>query len=208
MSDKGADTYDIAVGYVTGVGRPQDAAEAAKYMKIAADDGYMPAIRDLGVMYVNGDGIEKDPVKGFQLLKQAVEAMDPRAMYHLALLYRYGVGTEKDLYEALRLMGFAAGMKVTGAEQDAEDIEAEIDELRKKNLSARPILKLEISDKDIEACCCRKMFDAALSREVYHVDSYKGPVLAQEDENGDEVILKACPFCGAEITIVSRDKVY
>ena len=209
MSENGPQaTYDIAIGYITGVGRPQDYAEGAKYMKIAADEGYMPAIRDLGVLYVNGNGVEKDPKKGYDLLMTAVKEMDPRAMYHAALLYRHGIGVGKDLYEALRLMGFAAGMKITGAEQDAEEIEAEIDEQRRKNLCARPILKLEISDVDIEACCCKEMFDAALSKEVYLVQSYKGPVLMTEDEEGEEVLLPKCPFCGASPITVPRDKVY
>ena len=209
MSDKGAEsTYDIAIGYITGVGRPQDAAEGAKYMKIAADDGYMPAIRDLGILYVNGTGVEKDPVKGFELLMRAVKEMDPRAMYHASVMYWHGIGVEQDLYEALRLMGFAAGMRIQGAEEDAERIEAEIDEMRRKKLNARPILKLEISDVDIEACCCKDMYDAALSKEVYLVESYKGPVLMKEDEKGEEVLLPKCPFCGAEPIKVPRDKVY
>ncbi len=209
MSEKGAEsTYDIAIGYITGVGRPQDYEQGAKYMKIAADDGYMPAIRDLGILYVNGSGVEKDPKKGFDLLMQAVKDMDPRAMYHVAVMYWHGIAVEKDLYEALRLMGFAAGMKIQGADEDAEKIEAEIDEMRVKKLNARPILKLEISDVDIEACCCRDMYNAAISRDVYLVESYKGPVLMQEDEKGEEVLLPKCPFCGAEPIKVPRDKVY
>lgn len=203
-----SDIYNTAFCMVTGTGRDKDAEGGAELMRQAADGGYVPAIRDLGVMYVNGDGVEKDPAKGAELLRKAVADLDPRAMYHLALLLRYGVGVERDLYEALRLMGFAAGMKITGAEQDAEDIEEEIAAQRKKNLDARPILHLDVSDRDVEACCCRKMYDAVLSREIYHVDSYKGPVLMREDENGDEVMVPECPFCGAKMRIVPHDKVY
>ena len=207
MSDS-SDNYDIAIGYMTGAGREKNPSEGAKYMKLAADEGYIPAIRDLGVMYVNGDGVEKDPVKGAELLSKAVSEMDPRAMYHMALLYRYGIGVECDLYEALRLMGFAAGMHIMGAEQDAEAIEGEIAVQRKKNLDARPILNLDVSEKDVEACCCKKMYDAVVSREIYHVDSYKGPILMTENEDCDEIELSKCPYCGAQIRHVSHNKVY
>ena len=202
-----AQDYNRAVAFATGTGVDQDPSEAARLMRAAADSGYVPAVRDLGVMYVNGDGVERDPVKGFELLSKAVAEMDPRAMYHLALLYWNGFGTEKDLHEALRLMGFAAGMKITGAEEDAERIEAEIDALRVKNLNSRPILHLEISENDVEACCCRKMYDAVLAREIYQVESYKGPVLMTEDEEGERM-LSECPFCGHKVMIVPKDKRY
>ena len=209
MSDKGSEsTYDIAIGYITGVGRPQDYAQGAKFMKQAADEGYMPAIRDMGILYINGNGVEKDEKKGLEMLQTAVRDMDPRAMYHLAVLYWHGAIVPKDLHEALRLMGFAAGMHIQGADVDAEAIEAEIDAERKRKLDARPILKLEISDADIEACCCKDMYNAALSKEIYLVESYKGPVLMKEDENGEEVVVPKCPFCGASPVIVPRDKVY
>jgi len=208
MNSNGSDTYDIAIGYMTGVGRPQDSATGAKYMQQAADAGYMPAIRDLGLIYITGDGLEKDVPKGIELLSKAVDDMDPRAMYHMALLRRDGLGVEKDIYEALRLMGFAAGMNVTGAAEDAAKIETMIDEQRRRNLDSRPILKLEISQVDVEACCCKKMYDAVLAREIYHVESYKGPVLMKETEDGDEVIVPSCPFCKADIHIVPRDKAY
>ena len=212
MSDKyGGDlevVYTTGMAYMTGDGRPLDYKEGLKYLQQAAEKGFVPAMRDLAVAYLNGLGTPPSAEKAYPLMKQASDALDPNAMYHLALMYETGAGVERDLYEALRLMAYSAGMNFTGAADEADRIEGEIDAERKRKLDSRPLLKLEISDVDIEAACCKRMLDAAIAKEVYVDETYMGPMLMTEDDKGEEIAITECPFCKAKAVRVRRDKRY
>jgi hypothetical protein len=65
-----------------------------------------------------------------------------------------------------------------------------------------------VSNIGIEAACCKKMLDSALSGSIEVVDTYQGPELVGEDENGFEIILKECPFCKKKIRKVPADRSY
>ena len=158
------DVYTVGMGYMTGQGRPLDQKKGIEYLRQAADAGFLPAVRDLGVAYLNGQGVPPDAEKAYGYLKKASDQLDPNAMYHLALMYENGAYVEKDIYEALRLMGYAAGMGFSAAAVEADRIEDKIDAMRKAKLDSRPILNLEISDADVEACCCIKMYNAVIAK--------------------------------------------
>ena len=49
--------------YANGEGVPQDAAEAVRWFRLAAEQGYASAQYNLGVMYANGRGILKDAAR-------------------------------------------------------------------------------------------------------------------------------------------------
>ena len=49
--------------YGRGRGVPQDDAEAARWIRLAADQGYSIAQWNLGFMYGNGDGVPQDYVQ-------------------------------------------------------------------------------------------------------------------------------------------------
>lgn len=51
------------------------------------------------------------------------------------------------------------------------------------------------------------MYDSVLSKDIYQVLSYKGPVLMTE-KDGEETVLRECPFCGAPVRTVPKDKEY
>jgi len=200
--------YDLAVSYITGQGRPQDSTKGMEYMERAAGMGYLPAKRDMGILYLNGDGVPQDAKRAYSLIKEAADQMDGTAIYHLALMYENGVGVDRDLYEALKLMAYAAGMHLTGAAEDADRIENAIDGEREKRLFSRPVLNLEVSDVDLEEACCRKMLDAAVAKEIYVADTYEGPMLMKENDDGSEDAIVKCPFCGKAAVRVKRDKKY
>ena len=202
------DVYTVGMGYMTGQGRPLDQKKGIEYLRQAADAGFLPAVRDLGVAYLNGQGVPPDAEKAYGYLKKASDQLGPNAMYHLALMYENGAYVEKDIYEALRLMGYAAGMGFSAAAVEADRIEDKIDAMRKAKLDSRPILNLEISDADVEACCCIKMYNAVIAKEIWVDDTYKGPQLMTEDKDGSETILDKCPFCGKPVFRVPRNKEY
>lgn len=200
--------YLLGVAYCTGQNRNVDFKEGAKWLKLSADQGYLAAKRELGILYLTGEGVDADADKAYPLLSEAARESDPNAMYHLAFMYEKGVGVKKDLYEALKLLAFAANMEYPGADEDADRVEEMICREREKKLKARPLLNLDISDVDVEAACCKPMFESILNGEIYVEDTYQGPELIGEDDKGFEVIITQCPFCGKKIRRVGRDKEY
>ena len=200
--------YHTAMSYILGDGVPQDSKKGAELLQIAADRNYLPAVRDLGILYLNGNGVPPDGNKAYELISRTAAQMDPNSVYHLALMYENGVGVKRDLYQALKLMAFCAAANYPGSPEEADRIEEKIDDERVTYLNARPILHLEVSDVDIEACCCKKMLDMVRDKDIYSDDTVDGPALFGADENGDEIQLTECPFCHAKPIVVPHSKVY
>jgi len=48
-----------------GLGAPQNYKEAARYLKLAAEQGFVHAQYDLGKLYYYGDGVDQDYVYAF-----------------------------------------------------------------------------------------------------------------------------------------------
>lgn len=200
--------YQYGVACCVGDGCDVDYEEAAKWFMKAAEQGHLPAKRELGIMYLSGEGVEIDANKAFSLLSETAKSLDPNAMYHLALMYEKGFGCEKDLYMAVKFLAFAASMNYPGAEQDADRIDGMIREERIKKLRARPVLNLDISDVDVEAACCKKMLDDMMAENVAVIDTFSGPQLIGEDEDGNDLVIGKCPYCGKAVRKVSRYKTY
>jgi hypothetical protein len=197
--------YKLGLNYIYGNDVPKDAAKAAEYFAMAADQGYLPARRELGIMLASGEGVEQDMDRAIRYLSEAADNLDPSALYHLGIMYEHGIGVEKDLQKCIRMLAYAAEMGYPGAEIDAERVDKILYEERKAKLRARPILHLQISDVDVEAACCRQMLDKLLAEEIVFIDSYKGPALLGEDEDGMDAVLDKCPYCGAPVQIIPRD---
>jgi len=185
-----------------------DPKKAIEYLKEASDLGHIPAMRDLGLMYLQGNGVEKDLGKAYSYISVASKEMDPESIYILATMYEKGMGVERDLYESLKLFAFSANMNHIGADMDADRVEAQINTEKKEKLRSRPILNLEISDVDVEAACCKEMYENVLAGSIYVIDTFQGPELVGEDEKGFEVIHEKCPFCGKNVKKVARNKKY
>lgn len=198
--------YQVGLAYLYGTDVPKDTRKAAEWFSRSNDQDFLPARRELGILLASGDGVEPDMERAIQYLGQAADQLDPSALYHLGLMYEVGTGVPKDLQKAVRLLAYAAEMGYPGADIDAERLDAILTEERNRNLRARPILKLMISDVDVEAACCKRMLDQLLEQNIVFIDSYKGPALLGEDEDGMDTVLECCPYCGAPILHVPHDK--
>ncbi|EQD55121.1 Sel1 domain protein repeat-containing protein, partial [mine drainage metagenome] len=55
--------YNLGNMYDHGHGVPQDYAEARKWWRLAAQQGYDVAQNNLGAMYANGQGVTQDDAK-------------------------------------------------------------------------------------------------------------------------------------------------
>ena len=58
--------------YRNGEGVPQDDAEAARWLRLAADQGHAEAQYNLGGMYAEGLGVPQDRVAAYMWLSLAV----------------------------------------------------------------------------------------------------------------------------------------
>ena len=57
--------------YASGRGVPEDDAEAVRWYRLAAEQGYAGAQLNLGLMYANAEGVPKDDVTAYAWLNIA-----------------------------------------------------------------------------------------------------------------------------------------
>lgn len=201
--------FQLGVNHLYGSGdAPKDPFLASQYFKMAADQGYVPAIRELGILIASGEGVEPNPEEGAKLLGRAADELDPAAMYHLGLMYEKGIGLPVDKQKAVRLLAYAAMMGYPGADTDAQRLDDELTEERNRKLRSRPIVKLMLSDVDVEAACCKRMLDDLLDQYMVFTETDEGPALLGDDANGIEQVFHSCPYCGAKIQIVDHNREY
>ncbi|MGB0750204.1 MAG: tetratricopeptide repeat protein, partial [Magnetospiraceae bacterium] len=87
----------LAESYATGNGVPEDAREAARLYRLAADQGHPAAATKLGYLHSVGLGVTKDPVLAHDWFLKAALLDYPTAQYNLAQILRMGIGVPVDL---------------------------------------------------------------------------------------------------------------
>lgn len=80
----------------------KDEKNAYKWIKMAAEKEWLPAIRQLGVLYRSGFGVEKDLTKALSILEVAAQKGDVSSYEVLADIYRTGELNGKKDYQKSR----------------------------------------------------------------------------------------------------------
>src|SRR5947207_4351426 len=75
--------FALALNYDTGAGETQDDAEAAKWYRKAAEQGYALAQFNLAVMYDQGQGVARDQVEAAKWFRKAAEQGDAGAQFQM-----------------------------------------------------------------------------------------------------------------------------
>jgi TPR repeat protein len=91
-----------------GRGVPQSDAEAVKWFRIAADQGYAPAENDLGFLYAEGRGVTRDDAEAVKWYRRAADRNFPPAQTSLGMMYAQGRGVAQSDFDALSLYSAAA----------------------------------------------------------------------------------------------------
>ena len=80
-SDAGVAFAQLNVGimYYSGQGVPQDYGEAAKWYRLAAEQGNPTAQSNLGSMYYSGQGVPQDYVQAYMWVDLAASRFPPSA---------------------------------------------------------------------------------------------------------------------------------
>ena len=94
--------FDVAACYARGWGVAMDQAEAVKWVRKAADQGYPMAQFSLANCYDNGNGVTKDPVEAAKWMRKAADQGFVSAQYSLAAYYASGEGVSQNLAEAAK----------------------------------------------------------------------------------------------------------
>jgi len=100
---------DVKLGIV-------DYQQAAKYYKMAADQGQRDGQFGLAVRYVTGQGMPKDDGEALRWFKAAADQGHADAQYDLGTMYEIGQGTEADLSSAVYYYKLAAQQGVVKAQ--------------------------------------------------------------------------------------------
>ena len=93
--------FKMAGFYARGEGVVQDLVEAARWLTLAAEQGYAPAQNNLAVCYSTGAGVPKDQGKAIEWIRKSAEQGYARAQCYLGLSYAKGEGVPKDQAQAL-----------------------------------------------------------------------------------------------------------
>ena len=132
ISGKGGpqDFHEAARGFRAGMQAPQNSQEAARWHRLAAEQGYSFAQHHLGNMYLQGEGVTKDVQEGLRWIRLAADQGLSIAQGHLGIMYAVGEEVPQDYVQAHMWLNLVAAQGVTQA------IEAR-DRLAKKMSSAQ-----------------------------------------------------------------------
>jgi hypothetical protein len=101
--------YAIGFAYQNGRGGlPQDYAEAARWYRLAAEQGSVEAQYGLGRMYRIGEGVPEDDAEAARFYRLAAEQGHVLAQVNLGVSYATGEGVLQDYVEAVRWYRMAA----------------------------------------------------------------------------------------------------
>ena len=95
--------YRLGLRYAIGEGVPKDAAQAVKWYRKAADQGYANAQNSLGNMFV-----DQDPAEALKWYRKAADQGDHCAQNNLGCMYAQGDGVPKDTVRAYMYFNLAA----------------------------------------------------------------------------------------------------
>jgi len=110
--------YDLGLVYANGQGPLLDYAEAVRWFRIAADEGYPPAQYALGRMYGSGQGVAQDIEQALAWYRKAADQDYAVAQYALARIYQVGEGARQDVAEATKWYRKAAQQGYANAQNE------------------------------------------------------------------------------------------
>jgi hypothetical protein len=93
---------NLGVSYEHGTGVVQNPAEAVRWYRLAADQGYAHAQYNLGVYYEDGTGVAQDVAEAVRWYRLAADQGYARAQYNIGVCYENGTGVAQDGAEAVR----------------------------------------------------------------------------------------------------------
>ena len=110
--------HNLGWRYYSGTGTDQNKAEAVKWWRKAAEQGYAKAQFNLGLYYYGGDGDGNNKAEAVKWWQKAAEQGLAEAQINLGLSYESGIGNAKDLKKAVEWISKAAEQGLASAQYD------------------------------------------------------------------------------------------
>ncbi len=107
--------------YQFGEGVPQDHREAAKWVRMAADQGQAMAQDWLARMYLRGEGVTKDREEAAKWFRKAAEQGFADAQLYLGMMYFIGEGVVHDFVQAHAWFNLAASQGNDKGKENRDD---------------------------------------------------------------------------------------
>lgn len=92
----------------SGWGVPTDYTEAAKWLRLAADQRNAEAQHDLGNLYMDGKGVQQDYAEAAKWLRLAADQGHVPSQEELGFVYASGQGVQQDYVSAYTWYSLAA----------------------------------------------------------------------------------------------------
>ena len=116
--------FNLGVRYGNGRGVPQDAAEAVRWYRLAAEQGDASAQFNLGLAYDTGEGVPQDYAEAVRWYRLAAEQGHAIAQLNLGLMYSNGRGVPQDYVSAHMWLNLAAATGDEDARKARENVAA------------------------------------------------------------------------------------
>jgi len=104
------------LAYYNGDGIPKNFIEAAKWYRLAANQGNAMAQYNLGLLYYKGQGVLQNHAEAAKWCRLAAEQGNAMPQFNLGLLYRDGDGIPKNFIEAAKWYRMAAEQGIAEAQ--------------------------------------------------------------------------------------------
>ena len=109
--DDAAAQNNLGTFYFMGAGGvTQDKIEAARWYRLAAEQGHASAQFNLGSMYDIGDGVPQDDSETLHWFRLAAEQGHPTAQYNVGVMYDNGRGTVQNTVRSYMWFGLALAL--------------------------------------------------------------------------------------------------
>ncbi len=124
MAEQGDAVAQYYLGnlYMTGLGVPQDYAEAERWYRRAVEQGYASAQFNLGVKYYNS--LPQDYAEAAKWFRKAANQGNADAQYNLGVIYDKGYGVPQDYVQAHMWFNLAAAQDQISATRNRDTVAA------------------------------------------------------------------------------------
>ena len=135
-AEQGDADAQFSLGVLSGEGFQRNGIEAARWIRLAADQGHASAQHTVGIMYQTGEGVPQDYAEMVRWIRLAADQGHAGGQSALGRMYQSGEHVPQDYAEAVRLyflsadqghapaQGLLAGMYQRGAGISRDAVEA------------------------------------------------------------------------------------
>jgi len=162
------------LAYYRGDGVEKSEAEAVRWLRPAAEQGFAGAQSLIGYAYASGGGVAKDEAEAVLWYRRAGAQGDVEAQNNLGVMYANGLGVQKDEVEAVRWYRKAA-------EQGYAQAQNELDLRKAQEPPPTRVPKAQGQIARMHVAIHGERKNLAASEHIYTITAVSGPYIRLTD---------------------------